>query len=124
IDDFPSDPMQNKGKGRNYGIEISAERYLRNNFYLMFSQSLYQSKYTALDGIERNTRFNGNYITTVVTGRDFESSKGNKVIGINLKTIFAGGQRTTPIDEAASIDRGYTVWDEANAFTLQNSAYF
>ncbi|MCR6718882.1 MAG: TonB-dependent receptor [Chitinophagaceae bacterium] len=124
IDDFPSDPMVNKGKGRNYGVEISAERYLRSQFYFLFSQSLYQSKYTALDGVERNTRFNGNYITTIVTGRDFESFKGTKVFGINLKAIIAGGQRNTPIDEEASRDAGYTVWDEANAFSKQNASYF
>lgn len=124
IDDFPSDPMVNKGKGRNYGVEISAERYLRSQFYFLFSQSLYQSKYTALDGVERNTRFNGNYITTIVTGRDFESFKGTKVFGINLKAIIAGGQRNTPIDEEASRNAGYTVWDEANAFSKQNASYF
>lgn len=124
IDDFPTDPLVNKGKGRNYGLEISAERYLRNQFYFLLSQSLYQSKYTALDGVERNTRFNGNYITTIVTGRDFESFKGTKVFGINLKAIFAGGQRTTPIDEEASRDAGYTIWNEANAYSKQNTAYF
>ena len=124
IDDFPAEPLVNKGKGRNYGVEISAERYLRNQFYFLFSQSLYQSKYTALDGVERNTRFNGNYITTIVTGRDFESARATRVWGINLKAIIAGGQRTTPIDEEASRNVGYTVWDEWNAYSKQNSAYF
>lgn len=124
LEDFPNDPMVNEGKGKNYGVEISAERYLRNQFYFLLSQSLYQSKYTALDGVERNTRFNGNYITTIVTGRDFESSKKNKIFGVNLKMILAGGQRTTPIDEESSREKGYTVWDEANAYTLKNPAYF
>jgi outer membrane receptor protein involved in Fe transport len=118
------DPLVNKGKGKNYGVEISLERYLRNNFYLTLSNSLYQSKYTALDGIERNTRFNGNYIVTLIAGKDFISDNKKKMFGINIKTIYAGGLRTTPIDLAASQGKGYTVFEEYNANTLQNPDYF
>lgn len=124
LDDFISDPLANSGKGRNYGLELSAERYLRNQFYFLFSQSVYQSKYTAQDGVERNTRFNGNYISTLVMGRDFVSYRGTRKWGINLKTVLAGGQRTKPIDHAASQAAGYTVFDEDRSYSLQNPAYF
>ncbi|RYF61731.1 MAG: TonB-dependent receptor, partial [Comamonadaceae bacterium] len=59
--DYITDPLVNTGKGKNYGIEISLEKYLDNRFYFMLSNSLYQSKYTAADGRERDTRFNGHY---------------------------------------------------------------
>jgi len=124
IDGYVLDPLVNKGKGKNYGVEISLERYLRNNFYLTLSNSLYQSKYTALDGIERNTRFNGNYIVTLIAGKDFVSDNKKKTFGVNIKTIYAGGLRTTPIDFAASQSKGYTVFDEYNANTLKNPDYF
>jgi outer membrane receptor protein involved in Fe transport len=124
IDGYVLDPLVNKGKGKNYGVEISLERYLRNNFYLTLSNSLYQSKYTALDGIERNTRFNGNYIITLIAGKDFVSENKKKTFGVNIKTIYAGGLRTTPIDLAASQSKGYTVFDEYNANTLKNPDYF
>src|SRR6185295_628921 len=62
IDDYVVMPLVNRGKGKNYGVEISLEKYLSNNSYFTLSNSFYQSKYTASDGIERNTRFNGNYI--------------------------------------------------------------
>jgi outer membrane receptor protein involved in Fe transport len=124
IDGYVLDPLANKGKGKNYGAEISLERYLRNNFYLTLSNSLYQSKYTALDGIERNTRFNGNYIATLIAGKDFVSQNKKKTFGINIKTIYAGGLRTTPIDLPASQGKGYTVFDEYNANTLKNPDYF
>ena len=45
--EYFTDPLTNKGKGRNYGAEISVERYLHNNFYFTLSNSIYQSKYTA-----------------------------------------------------------------------------
>ena len=118
------DPMVNKGKGKNYGVEISLERYLQDNFYLTLSNSFYQSKYTAADGKERNTRFNGNYIITLITGKDFVNSRKSKTIGLNIKTIYAGGLRTTPIDFNASQEAGYTVYKENEAYSLQNSPYF
>lgn len=124
IDGYVLDPLVNKGKGKNYGIEVSLERYLQNNFYLTLSSSIYQSKYTALDGIERNTRFNGNYIMTFISGKDFVSDNKKKTFGVNIKTIYAGGLRTTPVDLAASQVKGYTVFDEYNAYSLQNPNYF
>ncbi|MET0395158.1 MAG: TonB-dependent receptor, partial [Chitinophagaceae bacterium] len=123
-EDYVSDPLVNGGKGRNYGVELSLERYLQNNFYLTLSQSLYQSKYTAADGVERNTRFNGNGITTLIAGKDFVTERKHRTFGINLKAIYAGGLRTTPIDLAASQQQGYAVFDEQAAYSLQNPGYF
>ncbi|MBL7738252.1 MAG: TonB-dependent receptor [Chitinophagaceae bacterium] len=122
--EYITDPLVNKGKGRNYGVEISLERYLHNNFYFTLSNSIYQSKYTAADGIERNTRFNGNYIVTLITGKDFVNERKSKTIGVNIKTIYAGGLRTTPIDLDASRQAGYTVYRESEAYSLQNPSYF
>ena len=123
-DGYILDPLANKGKGKNYGVEISLERYLQNNFYLTLSNSIYQSKYTAADGVERDTRFNGNYIVTLIAGKDFVSKSKRKTFGVNIKTINAGGLRTTPIDFAASQAKGYTVFKESEAYSLQNPAYF
>ena len=122
--DYIADPLINKGKGKNYGIEISLEKYLDNNFYYTLSNSFYQSKYTAADGKERDTRFNGNYIVSVLAGKDFLSANKLKTFGINIKTIYAGGYRTTPIDNEKSVQEGYTIYREELAYSLQNPAYF
>ena len=124
LNEYVVEPMENAGKGKNYGVEISLERYLKDNFYLTLSNSFYQSKYIAKDGMERNTRFNGNYLVTLITGKEFISERKSKTFGINLKTIYAGGLRTTPIDFDASQLQGYTVFKEKEAYTLQNAAYF
>lgn len=121
---YLSDPMINKGRGRNQGLEISIERYLHNNFYLTLTNSLYQSKYKALDGIERNTRFNGNHISTLIAGKDFVNERKSKTIGLHIKTIYAGGLRNTPIDAVASAAAGYAVYYEKQAFSLKNPDYF
>jgi outer membrane receptor protein involved in Fe transport len=122
-DSYTDEIFVNKGKGRNYGIELSLEKYLSNRFYFMFSNSLYQSKYTAVDGIERNTRFNGNYISNLVAGKEFIFAEGKRTLGINIKTVYAGGYRATPIDVEQSQLLGYTVYKDKEAYSLQNPAY-
>ena len=122
--EFITDPLTNNGKGRNYGIELTLEKYLDNNLYYTVNGSFYQSKYTAADGVERNTRYNGNYLFNGVAGKEFPLSGQRKVLGINIKVIYAGGYRTTPIDLAASQQEGYTIYKEKEAFSLQNQAYF
>jgi hypothetical protein len=122
--EFITDPLTNNGKGRNYGIELTLEKYLDNNLYYTVNGSFYQSKYKAADGVERNTRYNGNYLFNTVAGKEFPLSGQRKVLGINLKVIYAGGYRTTPIDLPKSQQEGYTIYKEKEAFSLQNQAYF
>jgi hypothetical protein len=122
--EFITDPLTNTGKGRNYGIELTLEKYLDNYFYYTVNGSLYQSKYTAADGVERNTRFNGNYLFNAVAGKEFPLAGQRRVLGINFKIIYAGGYRTIPIDLAASQQEGYTIYKEKEAYSLQNQAYF
>jgi hypothetical protein len=122
--DYITDPLTNKGKGKNYGVEISLEKYLDNNFYYTLSNSFYQSKYTAADGKERDTRFNGNYIVTFLAGKDFLSANKLRTFGVGIKTIYAGGYRSTPIDRERSMLEGYTIYKEEQAYSIQNPAYF
>jgi hypothetical protein len=122
--DFITDSLVNAGKGRNYGIELSLEKNLDDNYYFIVNSSLYQSKYTALDGVERNTRFNGNYLFNGVAGKEFLLGKQKKVFGVHLKLIYSGGFRTTPINVTRSQQEGYTVYKEQEAYTLRTTAYF
>ncbi|HEY1115101.1 MAG TPA: TonB-dependent receptor [Chitinophagaceae bacterium] len=122
--DYVTDPLVNRGKGRNYGIELSLEKYLAHQFYYTASTSWYQSKYTAADGVERNTRFNGNYIVNFIGGKDFLSASRLRTFGMNLRLLYAGGLRTTPIDLERSLSNGYVVYREKEAYTQQNEPYF
>jgi outer membrane receptor protein involved in Fe transport len=122
--DYVTDPLVNKGKGRNYGIELSLEKYLARQFYYTASTSLYESKYTAADGVERNTRFNGNYIVNFIGGKDFLSPSRLRTFGVNIRMLYAGGLRTTPINLERSLQNGYVLYREKEAFTQQNEPYF
>jgi outer membrane receptor protein involved in Fe transport len=124
IDDYVTMPLVNKGKGRNYGVEISLEKYLSDNYYFMLNSSIYQSKYKAADGIERNTRFNGNYTINFTGGKEFVNEAKTKTFGVNIKTIYAGGYRDVPVDLEKSRQAGHVIYDQKNAWSIKNPAYF
>lgn len=123
-DGFVTDQLVNKGRGRNYGIELSLERHLDNHFYFMWSNSVYRSLYTPLDGKERSTRYDGRYASNLIAGKDFVQKQGRRTFDINFKLVYAGGFRHTPINEAQSKAKGYTVYFEERAFEMQLPAYF
>jgi hypothetical protein len=120
---YITEELINKGKGKNYGLELSLDKNLSNHFYYTLSTTAYQSKYTPSDGIERNTRYNGNSINNLVAGKEFVWKEERKAFGVNLKVIHAGGLRTTPIDKEKSQQQGYTVYKSQEAYSLQNPAY-
>jgi CarboxypepD_reg-like domain/TonB-dependent Receptor Plug Domain len=121
--DYETDPLVNNGLGRNYGVEITFEQFMYNNLYFLLSASLYESKYKATDNIWRDTRYNGNANITFTAGREFTFKK-NRVFGLNIRTIYSGGFRDTPINVAESMAKGETVYYEDRAFTDQNPGYF
>jgi outer membrane receptor protein involved in Fe transport len=59
-----------------------------------------------------------------LAGKDFLSANKLKTFGINIKNIYAGGYRTTPVDTERSVQEGYTIFKEKDAYSLQNPAYF
>jgi hypothetical protein len=89
----------NKGSGRNYGVEISLERFFDKNFYFLVNSSLFDSKYKSLEGVWRNTRYNNNYIVNILFGKEFKDlgKKHNQTLALNTKIFFEGGQRYIPI---------------------------
>lgn len=103
-------PISNKGRGRNYGFEITAERLFSQGYYCLLTASVYDSRYSTADGRWFSTRFNGNYIFNLLGGREFTIQK-NHSLGINAKFIYAGGNRFSRINEEASRARGFEVLD-------------
>jgi len=113
-------PLVNEGTGKNYGVELTVERFLKNGYYILFNTSLYESKYTALDGVERNTRFNGNYIFNALAGKEFSGLGKNKnqVFAANIKTFFGGGRYFIPLLRDAN---GELAVDVANGLVFDFS---
>ena len=93
----------NTGTGTNMGIDVTLERFLKNGYYFLVTASLFDSKYKGGDGIERNTRFNTQYVINVLYGKEWIIGKqNNKVLGVNVRMNYFGGKRTTPVNDLES----------------------
>ncbi len=114
--------LVNNGKGYNYGIELTVERFLDKGFYYLFTTSLFESKYKGSDNVWRNTGFNSNYAVNILAGKEFKLNK-KASFGIDTKIAYAGGQRYTLFDFAASNNAGYVIFKENEAYNLQNDPY-
>jgi hypothetical protein len=95
------DSLINNGTGRNYGIELTIEKFLSKGYYFLFTASVFDSKYKGYDNILRNTAFNGNYVFNLLGGYEFNLQK-NRMLTLDIKAVWAGGRRYVPIDEALS----------------------
>src|SRR5690606_13749371 len=116
---FTDRMLVNNGTGRNLSLELTLERYFADSYYFLTTASLYDSKYKAIDGVERNTMFNGNYAGNFLFGKDFNlKTKGEKkeVIGINSKVSLLGARSYTPINMEESVAKDKTIWYEDRAF--------
>ncbi|MEM9328634.1 MAG: TonB-dependent receptor [Bacteroidota bacterium] len=111
IEGYTTLDLVNEGTGRNYGVELTLERYLTRGFYYLGTVSLYRSLYTALDGVERSSMFDGNYVANFLAGKEFAVGRPEKqrTLFVNGKLAFIGGARYTPIDLEASRELGTAV---------------
>lgn len=117
--------LTNAGIGMNYGAEFTLEKGFAKNWYAMFTLSLYNSRYQGSDEVWRNTKYNGNYITSLTAGKDFRVGKDKRhVIGINMKLFWSGGNRYTPIDVEASIAAGEQVRYRNQDYEAKLDDYF
>jgi hypothetical protein len=120
------DSLVSEGEGRNAGVELTLEKFFSKGSYFLLSGSLFNSNYKTLENTWRNTRFNGKYLITFTGGKEWTLSEKRKgrVIGFNVKVIYAGGYYDSPIDMTESAIAGHTVYDEANAFSDKMPDYF
>ena len=123
------DALKNGGKGRNYGIELTLEKFLDNGFYYLLTTSIFDSKYKNPNTKWISTLFDSKYVVNVLTGKEFqlfpkkEKAKNKKWLSFDGKITAAGGQRYTPVDmENSGI--GSVEYDWNRAYSKQFNDYF
>jgi hypothetical protein len=114
--------LENKGTGRNYGVELTLEKFFSNQYYFLVTASLYSSKYKGYDGVERNTKFAGNFTINTIAGYEWKLGKSN-LLSVNLKGSLLGGNRFLPstIQNVGDTDPTY---DYAHAYEERLPNYF
>jgi hypothetical protein len=119
---FP-DELVNEGTGKNYGIELTVQKFFNKSFYFLVTGSLFESKYKGSDGIQRNTDFNGNYAVNFLAGKEFKINDRN-MISAGFKVTAAGGRRYGFVDVAQTEINSELVFEDSLFNTRQFRDYF
>ena len=118
------DNLTNTGTGKNYGAEVTIEKFFSNGYYGLFTSSLYSSKYKGSDGIERSTAFNGKYVFNILGGKEWKvGSENRNKFATDIKFTNAGGRAYTPIDLTASQSLNREVVS-SDAYSANYTNYF
>jgi len=120
--------LDNDCTATNTGIDVTFEKFLYRGLYYLVTASFFDSKYTASDGNEYSTAFDGDYVITVLGGKEYQINKKNTkkktFITIDGKIAAAGGQRYTPLDLEASAESNSTKYDDSRPFSEHFDDYF
>lgn len=111
-----NEQLVNDGQGRNYGLELTVERFLSDGFYYLFTGTLYNSRYKGGDEIWRNTRFDQDFAFNLLGGKEFSWDNASKMLGVNGRVSYLGGQRHSPINYQSSQTMEKVEFHEQRAF--------
>ncbi len=125
-DGFITSELTSNGLGKNYGMEVTFDRSLKNNFYYLIAASLYESKYQAMNGEWYDTRYNTKYTLSVTGGKEWvlRNKEKRRTIGVNVKSVLAGGMRYTDFDLNDLDPSGYPRLDNENSFGKSMPGYY
>lgn len=116
------DNLINTGKGYNYGLEITFEKFLSHNYYFLLTSSLFDSKYRGSDGILRNTAYSSNYVINALIGGDFPIGN-KKSITTDIKIAYSGGMRYIPVNDTLSKLQNQAVYIYSQAYDKRYPDY-
>ena len=116
--------LVNKGTGYNKGLELTAEKFFSQGYYVLATVSLFDSKYKGSDGVLRNTAFNYKYVYNLLAGKEWKMGKNGNAITFDMRMSAIGGRYITPVNLEASKAAGYEILDTLNYNSQQLSAYF
>lgn len=117
---FFAEKLKNIGKGRNYGVDVTIEKYVSKGYYYLVTASVFSSEYQGAGGVWHNTRFNRSYAFNFLGGKEWRMGANNQnVLSLNSRFTYQGGNRYSPVNEAASHEMRNIVYDETRPFSMQ-----
>ncbi len=122
---FIQDKLENTGKGFNYGIDVTFEKFMSQGYYFMLTGSLFNSRYKGGDAIWRDTRYNRNFLFNFLTGKEWMvGNKKQNIFSANIRLSYQGGDHYSPVNDEESLNKQDVVYDEIHAFEKQLSPAF
>lgn len=122
---FPQQ-LVNTGTGRNYGVELTLEKFFSDSYYFLVTGSLFDAKYRGSDGVLRNTDFNGRYAYNALIAKEFTFNRGESkrnMLNVGAKFTAVGGRWYGPVNGAASQAAQEIIYADATRNTLQFAPY-
>jgi hypothetical protein len=124
IETWGQNNLISAGTGNNYGVEVLTEKSFYDKSYFIVGGSWYKSTYQGSDGIQRSTRFDGNYSVNMTYGKEWSKEKKSsyRTFGVSSRLLYLGGLRESPI--IPDQNSPTTIHDETKAFENKLSDYF
>ncbi len=119
---FPSE-LTTGGNGRNYGVELTLERFFSDGYYFLVTGSLFDAKYRTLENVWRNTAFNGRYAFNILFAKEWTFNQKNS-LNLGLKSTSVGGGWYGEVDLAKSQQQQEVVYQDETVNTLKFAPYF
>ncbi len=119
---FP-DSLVTGGQGRNYGLELTLERFFNRGYYFLITGSVFDAKYKTLDNVWRNTSFNGKYAFNALFAKEWTIGK-RSTINVGTKFTRVGGRWRGILDLDESLLQQDVVYTSESVNTIQFDPYF
>ncbi len=125
IDGFTTEALTSEGSAINVGLDITLEKYFSNRSFFILNSSISNSQYEALDGVKRNTRFNSNFFSSFMGGKEWNVSP-RSTLQLGTRILYGLGGYITPILSTFrnAEDPSRPILDHSRAFTDRVSSYF
>lgn len=124
LEGLPPDSLVSGGTGTNYGVDATLEKQFFAKHYILIGATYYKSTYVPRDGLERNTRFDGNYTFSAVHGKEWTKETKRRTIGVNTRVLYLGGMNQSRVWEGESVRVGETIYNDANPYSEKLGDYF
>lgn len=121
-DGFPDFPVESKGKGQNYGLDVAVEQRFTKGWFFMLNGSTFRSRFELPTGAVYSSRFDSRFSTSATTGKEFTLRKG-RILQLGGRYLYSGGFRYTPYDPVRSAAAGRYIPLESEAYRGQMPAY-
>jgi hypothetical protein len=119
-DNYGTQAMTDKGFGRNYGADLTLEKFFGKGFFAIVSGSYLRSTFKAWGDEFRSSRMDNVFSSSFIGTKEFELNKGKGgVLQIGLKAFLRGALHYETVDIDASQASGYFIADQDKAFDAQ-----
>ena len=120
---FPEFDVVSDGRGENYGIDLALERFFSNKVYFLLTGSFFNSYFYPKNGQRYHSTFSNGFVSSLTIGREVAFKKG-RILQFGARVLYNGGNRYSPINEAASALVDGFVTDDSQLYSARVPNYF